>query len=143
MPKMIFVNLPVKNLAVATRFYKAIGCVKNERFSNEKVASMVWSDTIFFHLLTRDYFATFSEKPVADAKGISEVLLSLSCDSREEVDTLTETAAVSGGKADLREPLDLGFMYNRTFEDPDGHVLELVWMDASVPATSEQEGQLA
>jgi uncharacterized protein len=143
MTKMIFVNLPVKNLAAATRFYQAIGCVKNEQFSDNKASNMVWSDTIVFHLLTRDYFATFAPRPVADAKGISEVLLCLSCDTREEVDALTRTAAASGGSADIREPLDMGFMYNRTFEDPDGHVFELVWLDAKAMASGGPQGQVA
>lgn len=136
MPKMIFVNLPVKNLADATRFYEAIGCVKNEQYSDDKTSNMVWSDTIVFHLLTRDRFASFSPRPVADAKGISEVLLCLSCDSREEVDALTEAAATNGGKADIRERLDMAFMYNRTFEDPDGHVFEVVYLDADALANS-------
>ncbi|MDK1493467.1 lactoylglutathione lyase [Sinorhizobium sp. 7-81] len=129
MPKMIFVNLPVKNIAASTRFYQAIGCQKNEQFSYDKASSMVWSDAITFQLLTRDYFATFTSKEIPDAHATCQVLLCLSCDSREEVDSLTETAAKAGGKADIREPMDMGFMYNRTFEDPDGHVVELAWMD--------------
>jgi len=137
---MIFVNLPVQDLDAATRFYEAIGCVKNEQYSDTKASNMVWSDAIVFHLLTRDYFATFTPKPVADAKGTSEVLLCLSCDSRNEVDALTKTASASGGRADVREPLDMGFMYNRTFEDPDGHVFELVWMDATAMPSGEHQG---
>ncbi|MCZ4094172.1 VOC family protein [Sinorhizobium psoraleae] len=129
MPKMIFVNLPVKDIAASTRFYQSIGCQKNEQFSDEKASSMVWSDVITFQLLTRDYFATFTSKEIPDAHTTCQVLLCLSCDSREEVDSLTETAAKAGGKADTREPMDMGFMYNRTFEDPDGHVFELAWMD--------------
>jgi predicted lactoylglutathione lyase len=140
---MIFVNLPVQDLDAATRFYEAIGCAKNEQYSDTKASNMVWSDAIVFHLLTRDYFATFTPKPVADAKGSSEVLLCLSCGSREEVDALTKTASASGGRADVREPLDMGFMYNRTFEDPDGHVFELVWMDVKSMAAGEQQGQVA
>lgn len=140
---MIFVNLPVQDLDAATRFYEAIGCVKNEQYSDTKASNMVWSDAIVFHLLTRDYFAIFTPKPVADAKGTSEVLLCLSCDSRNEVDALTKTASASGGRADVREPLDMGFMYNRTFEDPDGHVFELVWMDVKSMASGEQQGQVA
>jgi predicted lactoylglutathione lyase len=140
---MIFVNLPVQDLDAAIRFYEAIGCVRNEQYSDTRASNMVWSDAIVFHLLTREYFATFTPKPVADAKGTSEVLLCLSCDSRDEVDALTKTASASGGRADVREPLDMGFMYNRTFEDPDGHVFELVWMDAKSMAAGEQQGQVA
>jgi hypothetical protein len=126
---MIFVNLPVTDLATSTRFYEALGCEKNEQFSDERAASMVWSDTITFQVLTRDYFSTFTPKQVADARGTSEVLLALTLDSREEVDALAEAGAAAGGKADIRELMDLGFMYNRAVEDPDGHVLEFVWMD--------------
>jgi predicted lactoylglutathione lyase len=136
---MIFVNLPVQDLDAATRFYEAIGCVRNEQYSDTRASNMVWSDAIVFHLLTREYFATFTPRPVADAKGTSEVLLCLSCDSRDEVDALTKTASASGGRADVREPLDMGFMYNRTFEDPDGHVFELVWMDANAMPSGEHQ----
>lgn len=129
MPNMIFVNLPVKDLTASIRFYEAIGCRKNPQFSDEKAASMVWSDTITFQLLTRDYFATFTSKQIPDAHATCQVLLCLSGDSREEVDSLVETAGKAGGKADIREPMDMGFMYNRTVEDPDGHVFELAWMD--------------
>lgn len=129
MPKMIFVNLPVEDLAAATRFYKAIGCVQNEQFSNAQAAMMAWSDSITFQLLTHEFFATFTPKKVANANKVSEVLLALSRDSREEVDAITEAAAKAGGKADIREPQDMGFMYSRAFQDPDGHVFEPVWMD--------------
>lgn len=129
MPKMIFVNLPVKNLAAATRFYKAIGCEQNLQFSNEQAAMMVWSEAISFMLLTHDYFATFTSKRIADAQQTCEVLLALSRDSREDVDTITQAAAAAGGKTDVRPPQDMGFMYSRAFQDPDGHVFEPVWMD--------------
>lgn len=144
MPKMIFVNLPVNDLAAATRFYEAIGCSKNEQFGDDKASSMVWSDAIVFHLLKRDYFATFTPKPVADASASSEVLLCISCDSRDEVDALSKAAASSGGKADIRQPVDMGFMYNRAFEDPDGHVIEVVFMDMSaLPAAEAPQAQSA
>jgi predicted lactoylglutathione lyase len=104
MPKMIFVNLPVKDLAAAKRFYKAIGCEQNMQFSNEQAAMMVWSEAISFMLLTHDYFATFTSKRIADAQQTCEVLLALSRDSREEVDSITKAAAAAGGKADVRPP---------------------------------------
>jgi len=129
MAKMIFVNLPVKDLSASVRFYEAIGCVKNEQFSDDKAASMVWSDTITFQLLTRDYFATFAPRPIANSRETISVLIALSRDSREEVDAIAEAAAAAGGKADIREPQDMGFMYVRTFEDPDGHIFEPAWMD--------------
>lgn len=135
MPKMIFLNLPVKDLATATRFYESIGCRRNPQFSDDKSSSMAWSDAIVFQLLTHGYYATFTAKPIADAHAASAALFALSCDSRAEVDRIVEAAAKAGGRADVRAAQDFGFMYNRTFEDPDGNVFEPVWMDMSaVPA---------
>jgi predicted lactoylglutathione lyase len=131
MPKMIFVNLPVKDIAVSTRFYEAIGCTKNEQFSDDKASSMVWSDTITFQLLAKEYFSTFISRPVADARETCQVLLAVSMESRAEVDAITEAAAKNGGRNDIRETMDLGFMYNRAFQDPDGHIFEAAYMDMS------------
>lgn len=128
MSKMIFVNLPVKDLDASTRFYEAIGCEKNLQFSDDKTSSMVWSDTITFHLMTHGFYSTFTSKPIADAHQTSAMLIALSQDSREAVDAMVEAAGKAGGKADIREPQDMGFMYLRTFEDPDGVVFEPVWM---------------
>lgn len=135
MPKMIFVHLPVRDLARSVRFYQAIGCVKNEQFSDRNAASMAWSDAITFQLLTRDYYSTFTKKPIADAHAASAMLIALSQDTREQVDWIVEAAAESGGKADVREPQDLGFMYLRTFEDPDGHTFEPAWMNPEAAMT--------
>lgn len=129
MTKMIFVNLPVTDLNASIRFYEAIGCEKNEQFSDENAASMMWSDAITFMLLKTDYYKTFTPKPIADTKQTSACLIALSRDSREEVDAITNAAAANGGKADIREPQDLGFMYGRSFEDPDGHTFEPVYMN--------------
>lgn len=134
MPKMIFVNLPVKDLAAATRFYEAIGCTKNEQFSDDKASSMNWSDTITFQLLATDFFASFTPKEIADTRKTTEVLIALTFDDREDVDAITDAAAASGGKADIRERMDMGWMYNRAFEDTDGHIFEAVWMDMEAAA---------
>ena len=131
MIKNIYVNLPVHDLAASIRFYEAIGCEKNNQFSNDKAASMVWSDTINFMLLTHEFFATFTSKTIADAGKTCEVLICLSCDNRDEVDAITDAAAAAGGKADIRPPTDMDFMYGRSFEDVDGHVFEPMWMDVS------------
>jgi predicted lactoylglutathione lyase len=139
MPKMIFINLPVQDLAASTRFYEAIGCTKNPQFSDDNASSMVWSDAITFQLLSRDYYATFTSKPIADAHKTSAMLIALSRDSREEVDAIVAAAASAGGKADIRKPQDLGFMYLRTFEDPDGHTFEPAWMNPEAMA-GEQGG---
>jgi len=131
MPKMIFVNLPVKDITVSTRFYQAIGCTKNEQFSDDKASSMVWSDTITFQLLHESYFATFISRPIADAQKTCQVLLAISMESRAEVDAIAEAAAKNGGRNDIRDTMDLGFMYNRAFQDPDGHIFEAAHMDMS------------
>lgn len=131
MPKMIFVNLPVKDIAASTRFYEAIGCTRNAQFSDQKASSMVWSDAITFQLLAQPYFQTFIAKTIVDARTSCEVLLAISMDARGDVDAIAEAAANAGGKADIRPAMDMGFMYNRAFEDPDGHVFEAVWMDMS------------
>lgn len=137
MTKMIFVNLPVRDLAVATRFFEAIGCTKNADFSSDDASSMMWSDTIIFMLLRHEYFSTFTSKPIADAHAAAGALIALSCDSREAVDAITQAAGKAGGRADIREPQDMGFMYGRAFEDPDGNIFEPVWMDMS-QASGEQ-----
>ena len=134
MPKMLFVNLPVKDLAVATRFYEAIGFEKNAQFSNEQASSMVWSEAITFQLMVREYYQSYTSKPIADAHETSAALFALSRDSRGEVDAMVEAAAKAGGTADIREPQDMGFLYVRTFADPDGNVFEPAWMDMSTMA---------
>jgi predicted lactoylglutathione lyase len=136
---MIFINLPVSDLAAATRFYEAIGCTKNPQFSDENSASMVWSETITIQLLTRSYFSTFTPKHIANAHNTSEVLLALARESREDVDAAAQAAAASGGRADIRQRQDMGCLYNRAVEDPDGHVLELIWMDMS--AATDMAGE--
>lgn len=138
MPKMIFVNLPVADLAAATGFYEAIGCTKNAMFSDDKASSMAWSDTITFQLLTRDYFATFTSKPIPDAKASCQMLLCVSVDTRDGVDALVAAGEAAGGNAGIREPQDMGFMYNRAIEDPDGHVLEIAWMDMNAFAGADE-----
>lgn len=131
MTKMIFINLPVKDLAASERFYAAIGCTKNEQFSDDNAISMVWSDAITFMLLRQDYFETFTRKPTANSRDTVGALYAISLESRDAVDVITETAGKSGGKADVHAVQDLGFMYSRAFEDPDGHVFEPAYMDMS------------
>ncbi len=139
MARMIFVNLPVADLPRATEFYKAIGCTRNEAFSADHASSMVWSDTITFMLLTHDFFAGFTPRPIADAHATSEVLICLSLDSRADVDAITEAAAGAGGTADVRAAQDMGFMYSRAFADPDGHIFEPMWMDAAAAPAAMTE----
>ena len=131
MSKMIFVNLPVRDLAKSKAFYEAIGAVNNPQFSDATSACMVVSDTIFVMLLTHDKWAFFTKKPIADARNASEATLAISCDTRQAVDTMTDAVAAHGGKADVNPKQDHGFMYGRSFEDPDGHIWEPYFMDVS------------
>ena len=128
-PRMIFVNLPVEDLDRSKTFYEALGFVNDPKFTNQAAAAMVLSDTIVVMLLTKPFYSTFTRKAIADARSSSEVLLCISCEDRAEVDRLTETAGSSGGKADVEPGQDHGFMYGRSFEDPDGHIWEPMWMD--------------
>ncbi|MFE9252297.1 VOC family protein [Streptomyces sp. NPDC007088] len=128
--QMIFVNLPVNDLSVSRRFFTELGYSINEQFSDEHTASVVISDTIVVMLLEKKRFLDFtpSGKEVVDASKSNEVLVALSAESREKVDGLADRALASGA-APAREPEDHGFMYGRSFQDPDGHVWEVVWMD--------------
>jgi predicted lactoylglutathione lyase len=133
MARKIFVNLPVKDLERSRAFFSALGFSFNPQFSNEQGACMVISEDIFTMLLVEPFFQTFIKKPISDAKKATEVLVCLSCDSRAEVDALVKKALAAGGTAP-NAPQDHGFMYAHGFEDLDGHVWELVWMDpAAVP----------
>ena len=136
MAKLIFVNLPVKDLARATQFYQNIGAGKNETFSDETASCMVLSDIIHVMLLTHDKFRQFTPKKIADATQTSEVLIALTADSRADVDQIITKASMAGGKADPGLKQDLGFMYGRSFEDPDGHIWEVVWMDMGAAQTA-------
>jgi len=129
MAKMIFVNLPVRDLPKARAFYEAIGATLNPQFSDDTAACMVFSEAIFVMLLTHDKWAFFTRKPISDAKGASEVMLALSCESRDAVNAMADAAGKSGGAADVNPAQDYGFMFSRSFEDPDGHVWEPLWMD--------------
>src|SRR5690606_2232472 len=130
MPRMIFVNLPVADLGASTAFYEALGFTNNPHFSDETAACMVWSDAIGVMLLTHDKWRTVTSRPIPPPTS-SEVMLALTCDSREDVDAMNEAAAANGGTADINPVQELGFMYNRSFADLDGHVWEAFWMDPS------------
>ena len=140
MPKMIFVNLPVADLGRSVAFYEAIGGTKNEQFSNEQAAAIVLSDSIYVMLLTHDFYRTFTSKEIIDSRTTSGVLLALSCDSKADVDAMVNKAVAAGGKADPGPKQDFGFMYGRSFEDPDGHHWEPHWMDLS--AVPQETGAL-
>lgn len=132
--QQIYVNLPVKDLARSKAFFAALGYSFNPDFSNDDAACMVVSpDHIYVMLLVEPFFQTFIDKQIADARTSTEVLICLSRPSRAAVDDTVAKAVAAGGRIP-REPVDHGFMYQHTFEDPDGHIWELVYMDEMPPA---------
>ena len=135
MSRLIFVNLPVADLGKSRLFLEALGATNEPKFTDDTAACMQLSDSIFVMLLTHDKFKQFTPRPIADARVGSEVLLCLSADSREQVDSSVERAVSAGGIADPGPKQDYGVMYGRSVADPDGHIWEIMWMD---PAAAEQ-----
>ncbi|HEX8307532.1 MAG TPA: VOC family protein [Allosphingosinicella sp.] len=133
MPRMIFVNLPVADLGRSIAFYKAIGGEQNLQFTDETATMMSFSDSIHVMLLTHDKFRQFTTKRIADPNESVQVLLSFSCDSRDEVDDVTRQALSAGG-SEVHDKEDHGWMYSRAFADPDGHGWGRVWMDVEAAA---------
>ncbi len=138
MTKMIFVNLPVRNLAASTALYVAMGGVMNPQFSGEQSTSLMFSDAIGVMLLTHDHYRQFTQRPIGDARRESQALLALSVDSRDAVDATLTRAVGAGGRADPNPVQDHGFMFSRSIEDPDGYVWEIMWMDAAAHAQTSQ-----
>jgi predicted lactoylglutathione lyase len=128
MSTKIFVNLPVKNLDRAIAFYTSLGHKVNPQFTDETAACIVISDDIYVMLLTLPKFQEFTPKEICDAVKSTEVLLALSCENRGEVDDLVRKAQAAGGST-YAEPKDYGFMYQHGFQDPDGHIWEVFYMD--------------
>ena len=142
MTQMIFVNLPVADLDKSKAFYGALGFTNEPKFTNEMAACMVLSDAIYVMLLTHDFWKTFTSKTIPDAKTSAQTLLAISREDRVAVDAIVEKAAANGGRADPNPTQDHGFMYGRSFEDPDGHIWEPNWMDpvAIEKGPAEMEG---
>ncbi|MDF2116842.1 VOC family protein [Roseiarcaceae bacterium H3SJ34-1] len=134
MARMIFLNLPVTDLAKSTAFYEAVGATKNPQFSDDTASCLVFSDTIHAMLLTHDKYRMFTQRPIADTHNVSAALIAISADSKADVDTMVEQAGRTGGIGDPNPKQDHGFMYGRSFEDPDGHVWEVIWMAGPPPA---------
>lgn len=133
MPRMIFVNLPVKDLPKAMAFYTALGFTNNPQFTDNTAACMVWSEAIYVMLLTHDKWKSFTSRPIPPATS-SEVMVALALDGRADVDAICEAGAAHGGTADVNPAQDHGFMYQRSLADPDGHLWEPFWMDpAAIP----------
>ena len=136
--RLIFVNLPVADLAASKAFFGALGFAFDEKFTDDSCACMVVSEQAYVMLLDRGRFADFTTKPVADARTSTEAILCLSAASRDEVDSLAETA-LGAGASPANDPMDHGFMYGRSFNDPDGHLWEVMWMSQEAVEAGPQD----
>jgi predicted lactoylglutathione lyase len=134
MGRKIFVNLAIRNMERSQAFFRSLGFDFNPQFTNEQGACMVVAEDICVMLLTEPFFQGFTRKPVADASKSTEVLICLSCQSRAEVDDLVRKALAAGGTAP-NPPQDHGFMYGHGFQDLDGHLWEIIYMDSAPPTT--------
>ncbi|MGP3980789.1 VOC family protein [Streptomyces sp. KR80] len=133
MSTKIFVNLPVKDLGTSIEFFTRLGFSVNPQFTDDKAACLVISDDIYAMLLSEPFFKNFTKKEIADARTSTEAIVCLGVESKQRVDELVDKALASGGQPS-NEPMDEGFMYGRSFQDPDGHLWEVMWMDpAAVP----------
>jgi len=126
----IFVNIPTGDLERAKAFYTSLGAGINPLFTDENAACIVWDENIFFMVLTREYFSTFTDKQVADTATTAQALIALSRDSRADVDDVLAAGLAAGGR-EPRPGQDYGFMYSRDLEDPDGNILEFLYMDSA------------
>ena len=143
MAKLIFITLPVADVGRATAFYQAIGAQKNELFSDATVSCMVLSETIHAMLSTHDKVRQFTTKDIADARTATSVLLCVSADSRDAVDDIVAKATAAGGRADPSPKDEFDFMYGRSFEDLDGHMWGVTWMDVEAMATAQSVSAVA
>lgn len=139
MATQIYLNLPVKDLNRSVEFFKALGFSFNPEFTDENATCMIINDNAFVMLLVEGFFKTFTSKKIADSTDTTEAIMAFSVDSREAVDETVRNALAAGGSPS-QEVQDYGFMYNHSFQDPDGHLWEVMWMDpAGPPAESAEE----
>lgn len=129
-PRMLFVNLPVRDLEAATAFFAALDFAFDEKFTGESCSCMVLNDQAYVMLLSEERFADFTTRPTVDAREATESILCLSAADREGVDALADAALAAGG-TQASASVDHGFMYGRSFHDLDGHHWEVMWMDAA------------
>ena len=135
MTTKIFVNLPVEDLEKSKAFFAKLGYRFNPQFTDETAACMVITDDIYAMLLTKAKFKEFTKKAIADATQTTEVLTCLSVDSKAKVEEMLD-AALEAGATEARDPMDYGLMYGRSFNDLDGHIWEIIWMD---PRAAEKD----
>ena len=127
--RLIFINLPVADVAASQAFFGALGFGFDPKFTNEECACMVVSDQAYVMLLAESRFSDFTSLPVSDPRAATEAILCVSAESREDVDAFADAALAAGGSR-ANEPQDHGFMYGRSFNDPDGHLWEVMWMSS-------------
>ncbi|GAA3405860.1 VOC family protein [Pseudarthrobacter polychromogenes] len=132
MASQLFLNLPVQDLQRSVAFFTALGFTFNPDFTDENATCMVVNENAYVMLLVEAYFKTFTTKEVASTKGSAEAIIAYSVDSREAVDQAVQNALANGGSAS-QDAQDYGFMYNHSFQDPDGHLWEVLWMDPAGP----------
>ena len=138
MAQLIFINLPVADLPRSIAFYEGVGATRNPMFSDDTAACMVVSDVIHVMLLTHDKWRTFTDRQIPDAHASAQVLLCLSKDSRDAVNAVVDQAGGAGGQIDPNPTQDYGFMYGRSYADLDGHIWEVMWMDAAAVAAGPE-----
>lgn len=136
--RMMFVNLAVEDLPRSVEFFTGLGFTFDPRFTDDSATCMIVGEQAFVMLMVRDRFADFTSRPTSDATAATEGIYAVSATSREEVDQLAD-AALAGGATPAKPPMDMGFMYVRSFHDPDGHHWEVAWMDMDATA-AEAEG---
>jgi predicted lactoylglutathione lyase len=136
----IFVNLPVKDLGRTVEFFKKLGFAFNPQFTDENATCMIINDNIFVMLLVEKFFKTFTKKEICDTTKDTEVIIALSTESREKVDEMIQHVFEAGGK-ESREPQDHGWMYGRSFQDINGHLWEIIYMDEKALKNNELQGQ--
>jgi predicted lactoylglutathione lyase len=135
---MIFPNLAVKDLDRAVAFFTELGFTFDERFTDDTATAMIVNEQATVMLLTESKFAEFTTRELADPTRQTETIIAVSADSRDDVDAFADKALEAGGSA-AKEPMDMGFMYGRSFHDPDGHHWEIVWMDPAALERSPAE----
>jgi hypothetical protein len=140
---MIFVNLPVADLKASMAFYEAIGATNVPQFTDEGAAMMSFSEAVNVMLLTHDKWRQFTSKTIPDARTHAQVLLALSRDSRAAVDAICAAAERAGAVMNPTPEQEHGWMYGRSFEDPDGHIWEVAWMDVEAATNAVAEAHPA
>ena len=138
MTTQIFVNLPVKDLSRTVEFFKKLGFAFNPQFTDENATCMIINDNIFVMLLVEKFFKSFTKKEICDTTKDTEVIIALSTDSREKVDEMMQNVFQAGGK-ESREPQDHGWMYGRSFQDINGHLWEIIYMDEKALKNNERQ----